>query len=195
MIPYDMDYFGAKMGQAFFSSMFETVDGEIFYLEGDRAIYSSRRGGGTEFVTKTFIEPNSELTSAVKDNAVYTYEASTGAISVLQNSGLKRLAAAPVAGALSCIGENGHFYVMTADNIYKITVDGEISTLVDTKKLHFNKGLYKGKDKEYGTLEGADPTGLTFYTYTRFTVDQKDNVILIDQTSRMIRRVNLIQEE
>lgn len=195
MLPYDVDYVGVKMGQAFFSSMFETVDGETFYLEGDRAIYSSRRGGGTEFVTKTFIEPNSELTSAVKDNAIYTYEMSTGAISVLKDSSLKRLAAAPVAGALSCIGENGNFYVMTTDNIYKITVDGEVSTLVDTKKLHFNKGLYKGKGKEYGTLEGADPAGLTFYTYTRFTVDQKDNVILIDQTSRMIRRINLTQGE
>jgi hypothetical protein len=192
MLPYDVDYIGAKiMGKAFFSSMFETVDGETFYLEGDRAIYSSLRGGGTEFVTKTFIDPNSELTSAVKDNAVYTYEASTGAISVLKDSGLKRLSAAPIDGVVSCIGENGSFYVMTADKIYKITVDGEVSTLVDTKKLHFNKGLYKGKGKEYGKLEGADPDGLTYYTYTRFTVDQKDNVILIDQTSRMIRRINV----
>lgn len=190
MIPYDVDYVGVKIGQAFFSSMFETVDGETFFLEGDRAIYSIRRGGGTEFVTKTYIEPNSELTSAVKDNAVYTYEMSTGTISVLEDSKLKRLTEAPIVGALSCIGENGNFYVMTSDKIYKIMVDGSVSTLVDTKKLHFNKGLYKGKGKEYGTLEGADTTGLSFYTYTRFTVDQKDNVIVIDQTSRMIRRIN-----
>jgi hypothetical protein len=193
MLPHGVDYYGAQLGQGFFSSMFETVDGEIFYLEGDRAIYSSRKGGGTEFVTKTYMESHVELVSAVKDKSVYTYEMSTGVISLLTDASLKPVTEAPIKGALSCIGENGSFYVITADKIHRITVDGKITTLVDTQKLTLNKGLYKGKDKEYEPIQVAEPTGVSFYTYTRFTIDEKDNVFFIDTSSRMIRRINISQ--
>ncbi|RAV00239.1 copper amine oxidase N-terminal domain-containing protein [Paenibacillus sp. YN15] len=194
MLPHDVDYFGSSMGKTFFSPMFETVDGETFYWGGDRVIYSSLKGGGTQFVTKTFIESNSELISTVNNKTIYTYEMRTGIISQLTDTALKRVAEVPIEGALNCIGENGNFYVMTADKIYKITLDGSISILVDRKELTFNKGLYKGKGKDYEPIHTADPANLSFYTNTRFTVDEKDNVILIDESSRMIRRINVYQE-
>lgn len=111
-----------------------------------------------------------------------------------QHGVLKPVANAPIEGALISIGENGNFYVMTGDKIYKITVDGKISTLVEKNKLVYNKGLYQGKHKEYAPIEGGEPAELNFFIYTRFTVDEKDNIILIDGTNRTVRRINVNQE-
>ncbi|MNP38910.1 hypothetical protein D3C76_1324590 [compost metagenome] len=175
-------------------SMFETVDGETFYWGGARVIYAGQRGGGTQLAAKTYIEKTSKLISTVKDKTIYTYELATGTISEFSGSSLKPVGHAQIEGTLQCIGANGSFYIMTADEIHKIDVNGQTSLLVNRNKLKFNKGIYKGKGKAYEPTEFSDPSEIQFDKLTNFTVDQHDNIILIDNTSRMIRRINVYPE-
>ncbi|MNL84958.1 hypothetical protein D3C87_2131000 [compost metagenome] len=55
--------------------------------------------------------------------------------------------------------------------------------------------MYKGKGKAYEPMEFSDPSEIQFGKLTNFTVDQHDNIILIDNTSRMIRRINVYPEQ
>lgn len=193
-IPMELRDTEMRLGNTYPSSMFETADGETFYWGGSRVIYSSQRGGGSQLVAKTYIEKTSKLISTAKDKYIYTYEMTTGIISMLDGNSLKQAGQASIEGALQCIGANGSFYVMTAGEIYKIEVDGQTSLLVKRDELKFNKGMYKGKGKGYEPTEFFDPPKILFGKMTSFTVDQHDNIILIDESSRMIRRINIYQE-
>lgn len=195
-VPLDVYYGHSSTGRYYLPAMFETLDGEKFYWGGGRFIYSSLRGGGTQFETKTYIESNSQLVSAVKDNTIYTYEMSTGYISTLTNTGLKIAAQAQIEGAVNCVGANGSFYVMTPEQIYKVTVDGKTTLLINRNEMKFNKGLYNGKSKSYEPMADAyDPSELKFNRYLRFTVDRNDSIVLYDENSRMVRRINVYEQE
>jgi hypothetical protein len=195
-VPLDVNYGQPSTGTYYLPAMFETVDGEKFYWGGARAIYSSLKGGGTQFEAKTYIESNSQLVSAVKDKNIYTYDMSTGYISTLTNTGLKIAAQAQIDGAVNCVGANGSFYVMTPEQIYKVTVDGKTTLLIKRNELKFNKGLYNGKSKGYEPMADAyDPSELKFNRYLRFTVDRYDNIVLYDEGSRMVRRINVYEQE
>jgi hypothetical protein len=195
-IPLDMKNGQTGIGTYYLPAMFETIDGEKFYWGGARAIYSSLKGGGTQFEMKTYIEPNSQLVSAAKDNTIYTYDMSTGYISTLTNTGLKFAAQTQIEGAVNCIGASGSFYVMTPEQIYKMTVDGKTTLLINRNELKFNKGLYNGKSKSYEPKADAyDPSELKFNRYLRFTADRNDNIVLYDEGSRMVRRINIYEQE
>ncbi|NOU67272.1 hypothetical protein GC096_24825 [Paenibacillus sp. LMG 31461] len=191
-VPWDVNSGQSGAGIA----MFETLDGEKFYWGSGRAIYSSLKGGGTQFETKTYIEPNSQLDSVVKDNTIYTYDMSTGYISTLGNAGLQIADQAFVDGAVNCIGANGKFIVMTAEQIYQVTVDGQITLLINRNELKFNKGLYNAKSKSYEPMVNVyDPSELKFNKFIRFALDPDENIILYDENSRMVRRINVYEQE
>lgn len=195
-VPLDVYNSQSSTGGYRLPGLFETLDGEKFYWGGGRFIYSSLRGGGTQFEMKTYIDPNSQLQSVVKDNTIYTYDMSTGYISKLGNTGLEIAAQGFVEGAVNCIGANGKFIVMTAEQIYQVTVDGKITLLINRNELKFNKGLYNAKSKSYKPMVNAnDISELKFNKYVRFALDPNDNIILIDENSSMVRRINVYEQK
>jgi hypothetical protein len=67
---------------------------------------------------------------------------------------------------------NGSFYISSGSSIYKLTTDGKLSTFIDGADLTYNDG---------------NP----IQAITHLVFDSRGNIILYDDSSKSIRRINL----